>query len=209
MEKKKIKKPRGIVRYLGGKCVACGERCASACPVDGIAFNDAGDPVINEDKCIGCDKCVKICAVNALEMFYTPEQLEQLKLWEAQKNASDEEADPEEQALRAKLAGYKGVWVFIEQYLGDVAKVSWELLGTGRELADTRGVELTAVIIGHDIDRRRKALVLEPKARVDLALEVFAGQQIVLRMLLANLRIRPLPVRSLEKRGNPSDTALD
>ena len=153
MEEKKNKKPRGIVRYLEGKCVACGERCASACPVDGIAFNDAGDPVINEDKCIGCDKCVKICAVNALEMFYTPEQLEQLKLWEAQKNASDEEADPEEQALRAKLAGYKGVWVFIEQYLGDVAKVSWELLGTGRELADTRGVELTAVIIGHDIDR--------------------------------------------------------
>jgi len=152
MDVKKIKKPRGVVRYQEGKCVACGERCASACPVDCIDINDAGEPIINEDKCIGCDKCIKVCAVNALEMFYTPEQLEQLKLWEAQKNASGDELDPEEQALREKLAQYKGVWVFIEQYAGEVAKVSWELLGTGRELADTRGVELTAVIIGHDID---------------------------------------------------------
>ncbi len=152
MDEKKIKKPRGVVRYMEGKCVACGERCASACPVDCIAINDACEPIINEDKCIGCDKCVKVCAVNALEMFYTPEQLEQLKLWEAQKNASGEELDPEEQALRARLAEYKGVWVFIEQYAGEVAKVSWELLGTGRELADTLKVDLTAIIIGHDID---------------------------------------------------------
>jgi electron transfer flavoprotein alpha subunit len=151
----KIKKPRGVVRYQEGKCVACGERCASACPVDCIAINDAGEPVINEDKCIGCDKCIKVCAVNALEMFYTSEQLEQLKLWEAQKKASGDELDPEEQALREKLAQYKGVWVFIEQYAGEVAKVSWELLGTGRELADTLKVDLTAVIIGHEIDRLR------------------------------------------------------
>ena len=155
MEEKKIKKPRGVVRYLEGKCVACGERCASACPVDCIAINDAGEPVINESKCIGCDKCIKVCAVDALEMFYTPEQLEQLKLWDAQRKTSCVELDPEEQALRARLAEYKGVWVFIEQYLGDVAKVSWELLGTGRELANTLGVELTAVIIGHDVDNLR------------------------------------------------------
>lgn len=155
MSEAKIKKPRGVVRYLEGKCVACGERCASACPVDCIAISDAGEPVVNEDKCIGCDKCIKVCAVNALEMFYTPEQLDQLKLWEAQRKATGPEFDPEELALRARLAEYKGVWVFIEQYLGDVAKVSWELLGTGRELANTIGVELIAVIIGHDVDRLR------------------------------------------------------
>ena len=155
MSEAKIKKPRGVVRYLEGKCVACGERCASACPVDCIDINDAGEPVINEDKCIGCDKCIKVCAVNALEMFYTPEQLDQLKFWEAQRKATGPELDPEEQPLRARLAEYKGGWVFIEQYLGDVAKVSWELLGTGRELANTIGVELIAVIIGHDVDRLR------------------------------------------------------
>jgi electron transfer flavoprotein alpha subunit len=155
MSETNIKKPRGRARYLEGKCVACGERCASACPVDCIAINDAGEPVINQDKCIGCDKCIKVCAVNALEVFYTSEQLGQLKLWEAQKSAVGEELEPEEKALRARLAEYKGVWVFIEQYADEVAKVSWELLGTGRELANTLGVELSAVIIGHDIDSLR------------------------------------------------------
>jgi electron transfer flavoprotein alpha subunit len=156
MTEKKIKKPRGKARILEGKCVACGERCSSACPVDCITMNDAGEPTaIDLEKCIGCAKCVKVCAVDALEMFYTQEELEQLKLWEAQKSAGVEELDPEEQALRERLAEYKGVWVFIEQYAGEVAKVSWELLGAGRELADTRGVELTAVIIGHDVDSLR------------------------------------------------------
>ena len=42
MEDKKIKKPRGKARALEGKCVACGERCASACPVDCVILNDAG-----------------------------------------------------------------------------------------------------------------------------------------------------------------------
>jgi electron transfer flavoprotein alpha subunit len=153
MEETKIKKPRGKARVLEGKCVACGERCASACPVDCITLNDAGELLsVDQEKCIGCVKCIKVCAVDALEMFYTPEELEQLKLWEAQKGAGSEELDPEEQALREKLAEYKGVWVFIEQYAGEVAKVSWELLGTGRELADTLGVELSAVIIGHDVE---------------------------------------------------------
>lgn len=151
MQETKIKKPRGVARYLEGKCVACGERCASACPIDGITMNDAGELLsIDEEACIGCDKCVKVCAVGALEMFYTPEQLEQLKLWEAQRKGV-EELDPEVLALRKKIAQYKGVWVFIEQYGGEVAKVSWELLGSGRELADKLGVELSAVIIGQDI----------------------------------------------------------
>ncbi|PLX93913.1 MAG: electron transfer flavoprotein subunit alpha [Desulfuromonas sp.] len=156
MSETKIKKPRGVARVVAGKCVACGERCVSACPVDGIRMNDAGElQSVEQEKCIGCVKCVKVCAVGALEMFYTPEQLEQLKLWEAQ-NQGKVQLDPEEQALRNKLAAFKGVWVFIEQYDGEVAKVSWELLGSGRQLADTLGVELSAVIIGHHVKSLRE-----------------------------------------------------
>ena len=92
-EKKKLKKPRGKVRYLEGKCIGCGERCVSACPVDGIVMNEAGEPVIDLAKCIGCVKCVKVCAAGALEMFYSPEELELLKAWEAQKGAGEEEID--------------------------------------------------------------------------------------------------------------------
>jgi electron transfer flavoprotein alpha subunit len=43
---------------------------------------------------------------------------------------------------------YKHVWVFIEQERGHVHPVSWELMGSGRRLADKLGVELAAVILG-------------------------------------------------------------
>ncbi|MCG6205598.1 electron transfer flavoprotein subunit alpha/FixB family protein [Rhodopseudomonas sp. HC1] len=43
---------------------------------------------------------------------------------------------------------YKHVWVFIEQERGHVHPVSWELMGSGRRLADKLGVQLAAVVIG-------------------------------------------------------------
>ncbi len=46
---------------------------------------------------------------------------------------------PKKRSWRKKLAAYRGVWVFVEQTEGEAAKVSWELLGNGRELAETLG----------------------------------------------------------------------
>lgn len=151
MDTKKLKKPRGKARYLEGRCISCGERCVTACPVDGIAMNAAGEPVVNEGKCVGCVKCVKVCAANALEMFYTPEELELLKQWEQQHGASGEEVDDTERALRERLAKYQGVWVFVEQHRGQAAKVSWELLGTGRRLANRLNVKLSAIVLGSQV----------------------------------------------------------
>ncbi|MCH3963221.1 MAG: electron transfer flavoprotein subunit alpha/FixB family protein [Clostridium sp.] len=50
------------------------------------------------------------------------------------------------------IADYKGVWVFAEQRDGELQKVALELLGKGRELADKLKVDLTAVLLGSDID---------------------------------------------------------
>ncbi len=62
------------------------------------------------------------------------------------------EADSEEAELAKKLAAYRGVWIFIEQTEGEPAKVSWELLGKGRELAEALGVELSALVIGENVE---------------------------------------------------------
>jgi electron transfer flavoprotein alpha subunit len=43
------------------------------------------------------------------------------------------------------------VWVFIEQRDGQPADVSFELLSKGRKLAETLNGELTAVVIGHEV----------------------------------------------------------
>jgi len=157
MEKKKIKKPRGKARLLNGKCIACGARCQSSCPVDAIAMTDAGEPVVSIEKCIGCVKCVKVCPAAALEMFFTPEEQKVLDELAAEKGAAaaepEEELDEEEKKLQELLKRYRGVWVFVEQTEGEVARVSWELLGVGSELAKSLSVDLCAVIIGSDVEK--------------------------------------------------------
>jgi len=47
---------------------------------------------------------------------------------------------------------HEGVWILAEQFAGRVLPVSFELLRRGRELADKRGAQLSAMIFGHDID---------------------------------------------------------
>lgn len=49
------------------------------------------------------------------------------------------------------LADFSGVWVFAEQREGVLQKVSLEILGEGRKIADKLGVKLTALLLGHNI----------------------------------------------------------
>lgn len=151
-QKPKPKKPRGVAQLIAGACIACGARCQSVCPVNCVEMNDAGEPVIDAPKCIGCQKCVKICPASAIEMYFTPEEQRILAELAAVAAPVEEEIDPEAAALAKKLAEYSGVWVFVEQTEGEPAKVSWELLGVGAGLASTLGVELCALIIGSEVE---------------------------------------------------------
>ena len=54
---------------------------------------------------------------------------------------------------------YKGIFVFIEQRNSIIQKVSMELLGKGRELADELGIELTALLLGADIEKSNLDLI--------------------------------------------------
>ena len=49
------------------------------------------------------------------------------------------------------ISEYNGVWVFAEQRNGELQKVSLEILGEGRRLADELGVNLTAVLLGNNV----------------------------------------------------------
>jgi len=54
---------------------------------------------------------------------------------------------------------YKGLWVFIEQGDGNPARVSLELLGAGRSLADKLGVQVTALLIGEGVSEIAQELI--------------------------------------------------
>jgi len=146
---KKTKRPRGKARLLPGKCIACGARCQAECPTGAIEMNEKGEPIILLDKCIGCVKCVKVCPAEALEIFFTPEEL---AILEEMRKQGLLKAEQKEAAGPKADAGYRGVWVFIEQQDGHAAVVSWELMGVGAKLAEDLGTELAAFILGENIE---------------------------------------------------------
>ena len=105
-------------------CVSCGV-CEDSCPFAAIAMVD-GLPHIG-DTCTLCGACVEACAAGALSL------------------------DVQKKAETTDLASWKGVLVFCEYRNGKLASVSTELLGIGRKLADDRGVSLSALILGQDL----------------------------------------------------------
>jgi len=57
------------------------------------------------------------------------------------------------------LGKYKGLWVLIEQRIGNPARVSLELLGAGRTLADMINVDVTAILIGENLSALANELI--------------------------------------------------
>lgn len=50
------------------------------------------------------------------------------------------------------------VWIIAEQREGELKKVSYELISEGRQLADQLGGQLTAVLLGKDVERQAESL---------------------------------------------------
>jgi electron transfer flavoprotein alpha subunit len=61
---------------------------------------------------------------------------------------------------------YNGVWVFVEQRDGTPAQVSLELLGKGRDLAEKLEVDVTAILIGHNVSGIAKDLIFYGADRI-------------------------------------------
>ena len=57
------------------------------------------------------------------------------------------------------LNNYSGLWIFAEQRDGILMNVALELLGAGRELADTLGIPLSAVLLGIGTDSIAQQLI--------------------------------------------------
>lgn len=102
-------------------CVGCGT-CVGTCPNGALDLQD-GVAVVN-DNCINCGMCIDACPVSAIS---APE--EEIK-------ASDE---------------WSGIWVFCQQTDAQLLPVSYELVGKGRQLADSCGQKLTAVVFGYNV----------------------------------------------------------
>lgn len=121
-----------MIEVITEKCVGCGA-CLRACAYDAIKL-EVKLAVIDPDKCVLCGACVEACPFDAIVI----RKKEQPKLDKSQ---------------------FKGVWVFAEQQRGMIAPVVYELLGKGRDLADQMGEELTAVLLGSELNGLSSQLI--------------------------------------------------
>ena len=57
-----------------------------------------------------------------------------------------------ENADEIDVEAYADVWVFVEEHVGAIMPVSWELLAEGEKLAEKMGEDLVALVIGENCD---------------------------------------------------------
>jgi len=102
-----------------------------------------GLAVVN-DNCTACGACVPECPVGALSL-------------------------PEKEEKVSDLSAYQGVWVWVEQFHGRAASISWEMMGQGRILADQLGTALTACVLGYGVGKVAEEAIAYGADRVFLA----------------------------------------
>ena len=122
-------------------CTGCGA-CVEVCPFAALSLVE-GLAVVN-DNCTACGACVPECPVGALSL-------------------------PEKEEKVSDLSAYQGVWVWVEQFHGRAASISWEMMGQGRILADQLGTALTACVLGYGVGKVAEEAIAYGADRVFLA----------------------------------------
>jgi len=122
-------------------CNGC-KRCVRACPYGAIEIKDGKARIL--EKCTSCGACLEVCKEKAVQTDVQP------------KTVPD-------------FSDRKGVWVFAEQTGGRLNRVSLELLGKARELADVLNQDVSALLLGFQVSKLSDTLIKYGAEKVYLA----------------------------------------
>ncbi|MEE8317500.1 MAG: electron transfer flavoprotein subunit alpha [Candidatus Omnitrophota bacterium] len=124
------------IKIINEKCTGC-KLCLKACPFAAIELKDK-KAVIDLDKCNLCGACIESCKFDAIVLT---------------------RISPSDIDFPKKIEGHKDVWIFCEQKNGIIQSVAYELLGKGRELADTLGIDLCGVLLGEGMKKEAQEVI--------------------------------------------------
>ncbi|MCB5228800.1 MAG: electron transfer flavoprotein subunit alpha [Candidatus Cloacimonetes bacterium] len=130
-----------MIEVIEQRCVGC-SACLKACAYDAIRVVDKL-AIIDLDKCTLCGACVEACPLDAILIRKKTE-------------------------IQIDKSEYKGLWVYAEQRDGVIAPVTLELLGKGRELAEDMGCEVSAVLLGSNVEGLASELIAHGADKVIL-----------------------------------------
>lgn len=120
------------IKVLKDKCTGCG-LCVKACPLQAITLADK-KAVIDLDLCNLCRICPKSCPPKAIEI-------------------------KEQSGKKENFSDYRGVWVFAETNQKEIAPVVFELLNKAGQLAADLETEVSAVLLGHNLEDKARELI--------------------------------------------------
>ncbi len=123
-----------IIKIILEKCTGC-SLCVKVCPFSAISIADK-KAVIDLNKCNLCGACAPVCKFKAILL-----------------------EKPAVVNLTYDVKDYKGIWVFIEQKNGKIQSVSYELLGKAQDLAKKLNCQVSAALIGYNLDDQLDELI--------------------------------------------------
>jgi electron transfer flavoprotein alpha subunit/NAD-dependent dihydropyrimidine dehydrogenase PreA subunit len=122
-------------------CNGC-KRCVRVCPYGAVEIKDGKAHIL--EKCTSCGACLEVCREEAIQTDAVPK-------------------------IIPDFSDRKGVWVFAEQRGGRLSRVSLELLGKARELADTLNQDVSALLLGFQVSGLSDTLIKYGAEKVFLA----------------------------------------
>jgi electron transfer flavoprotein alpha subunit/NAD-dependent dihydropyrimidine dehydrogenase PreA subunit len=112
-------------------CNGC-KRCIKACPYGAVELKDEKAMIL--ERCTSCGACLEVCKQEAILTDAKPRTV-------------------------PDFSDRKGVWVFAEQRDGKLSRVSLELLGKAQELAGALNQDVSALLLGYEVEELTKTLM--------------------------------------------------